>query len=262
MEKCQCATERRATPADTSTKQFRWGGCSDNLKHGKRVARNFLELQQAAEDSDESEVVKLLRHDGEVGIAAVMNSMGERCKCHGNLTFFLQHKLCVIKLKLISHFHASGVSGSCSMQTCWRKLNDFNATSAVLREKYHQAIRKISTTAKALRRAANRERREHLLTIGTGFNGKSFPSISFSESLQDPSYEQLFYLEHSPKFCATSKGRECSSPINCGIICCGRSYTTRQIKQVEKCRCRFSNGRCCNVVCDYCDRIENRYFCK
>lgn len=47
------------------------------------MARNFLELQQSAADDSENEAVKLLRHDGEVGITAVMNSLGDRCKCHG-----------------------------------------------------------------------------------------------------------------------------------------------------------------------------------
>lgn len=85
MTRCQCANERRP---DTATKQFRWGGCSDNVKHGKRVARNFLELQPADSEGDESTM--MLRHDSEVGIAAVINSLGEKCKCHGEyfLWFF------------------------------------------------------------------------------------------------------------------------------------------------------------------------------
>lgn len=78
MTRCQCANERR--PA---TKQFRWGGCSDNVKHGKRVARNFLELQAA--DGVEDESSAMLRHDSEVGIATVMGSLGEKCKCHGEI---------------------------------------------------------------------------------------------------------------------------------------------------------------------------------
>ena len=78
MTRCQCASERRA---DTATKQFRWGGCSDNVKHGKRVARNFLELQPLDGDGDEYTV--MLRHDSEVGIMTVMGSLGEKCKCHG-----------------------------------------------------------------------------------------------------------------------------------------------------------------------------------
>ncbi|CRK93514.1 CLUMA_CG007047, isoform A [Clunio marinus] len=231
MTRCQCANERRP---DTATKQFRWGGCSDNVKHGKRVARNFLELHSV--DGEGDEATALLRHDSEVGIMTVVSSLGEKCKCHG-------------------------VSGSCSMQTCWRKLSGFNTTAAALRVKYHQAIRKISY-AKASRRAANRERRERLVTIGTGFNARGFPVIGIGESLQDPSFEQLFYLEQSPTFCAVTKGRQCLSPDNCSSLCCGRGYTTRVIKQVEKCRCRFTNGRCCNVVCDYCEKYEDRYFCK
>lgn len=158
-------------------------------------------------------------------------------------------------------FFVLGVSGSCSMQTCWRKLSGFNTTAAALRVKYHQAIRKLSF-AKASRRAANRERRERLVTIGTGFNGRNFPGIGIGESLQDPSFEQLFYLEQSPTFCAVTKGRQCLSPDNCSQLCCGRGYTTRVIKQVEKCRCRFTNGRCCNVICDYCEKYEDRYYCK
>lgn len=158
-------------------------------------------------------------------------------------------------------FRLSGVSGSCSMQTCWRKLSGFNTTAAALRVKYHQAIRKLSF-AKASRRAANRERRERLVTV-TGFNGRNFPGIGgIGESLQDPSFEQLFYLEQSPTFCAVTKGRQCLSPDNCSALCCGRGYTTRVIKQVEKCRCRFTNGRCCNVICDYCEKYEDRYYCK
>lgn len=86
MTRCQCANERR--PA---TKQFRWGGCSDNVKHGKRVARNFLELQAA--DGVEDESSAMLRHDSEVGIATVMNSLGEKCKCHGEIETHCEERL-------------------------------------------------------------------------------------------------------------------------------------------------------------------------
>lgn len=43
--------------------------------------------------------------------------MMDKCKCHG-------------------------VSGSCSMKTCWKKLSEFNATATLLRQKYNEAIRK------------------------------------------------------------------------------------------------------------------------
>lgn len=54
--------------------------------------------------------------------------MKDKCKCHG-------------------------VSGSCSMKTCWKKLSDFNATATLLRQKYNQAIRK-APNARTMRREA------------------------------------------------------------------------------------------------------------
>lgn len=161
------------------------------------------------------------------------------------------------------------------MKTCWRKLSDFNATVAALRVKYHQALRKISYAKAArraakredfgmhkktelLRRAAKREQREQVVTADTVDNGRDFGILRKT----DPYYETLFYLEQSPTFCSSLKGRQCSSPENCATLCCGRGYTSRVIKFVEKCKCRFSNGRCCTIVCDYCERYEDRYYCK
>jgi len=76
MTRCQCATERRP---DTTKQQFRWGGCSDNIKHGKRVARNFLELQPM-DTNGGNEVTEMLRHDSEVGITTVASLNQEKCK--------------------------------------------------------------------------------------------------------------------------------------------------------------------------------------
>lgn len=83
MTRCQCATERRPayTDPNTGAKKFQWGGCSDNVKHGKRVARNFLELQPM--DSDGDEISEILRHDSEVGINTVVGLLENKCKCHG-----------------------------------------------------------------------------------------------------------------------------------------------------------------------------------
>lgn len=107
MTRCQCANERRP---DTATKQFRWGGCSDNVKHGKRVARNFLELQPLDSEGDEATV--MLRHDSEVGIMTVMGSLGEKCKCHGET--YLMVLNCIMKSETsFQHFR------------CFRQL--FNA---------------------------------------------------------------------------------------------------------------------------------------
>ncbi|XP_065357698.1 protein Wnt-4 [Calliphora vicina] len=214
MTKCSCGP-RKQNRADQT---FQWGGCNDNLKHGKRVTRSFLDLR----GGDSDEVTEILRHDSEVGIEAVSTLMKDKCKCHG-------------------------VSGSCSMKTCWKKLSDFNATATLLRQKYNQAIRK-APNARTMRREAPSSRVKK--------------PKQRRKKQQQSQYTTLYYLETSPTYCSVTKDRQCLNPDNCANLCCGRGYTTRVFKQVEKCRCRFNNGRCCQLICDYCQRYEDRYFCK
>lgn len=174
--------------------------------------------------------------------------MKDKCKCHG-------------------------VSGSCSMKTCWKKLSDFNATATLLRQKYNQAIRK-APNARTMRREASssrvkkpKQRRKKVsqqqLEVFENLNLFLSLSLVFLCFLQQQSqYTTLYYLETSPTYCSVTKDRQCLNPDNCANLCCGRGYTTRVFKQVEKCRCRFNNGRCCQLICDYCQRYEDRYFCK
>lgn len=61
-----------------------------------------------------------------VGIYSAISTINEKCKCHG-------------------------VSGSCSMKTCWRKLADFNTTASLLKVKYHEAIRKFPSNKSSRR---------------------------------------------------------------------------------------------------------------
>ena len=79
---------------------------------------------------------------------------------------------------------------------------------------------------------------------------------------QENPYSQLYFLETSPTFCSVTRGRQCQHPGNCATLCCGRGYDTYPITLIEKCRCRFTNGRCCQVVCDLCEKKEFRYYCK
>ncbi|XP_053959773.1 protein Wnt-4 [Anastrepha ludens] len=212
MTKCICGPRKQ----NRIDQDFQWGGCNDNLKHGKRVTRSFLNLR----DSDEDEVSEILRHDSEVGIEAVSMLMKDKCKCHG-------------------------VSGSCSMKTCWKKLSEFNATSTLLRQKYNEAIRK-APNSRTIRRDVPMNRLKRLR----------------QKKKKQSQYTTLYYLETSPTYCSVTRDRQCLHPDNCANLCCGRGYTTHVFKQVEKCRCRFNNGRCCQLICDYCQRFEDKYFCK
>lgn len=65
MMKCQCAPEKGP---ESTRKQWKWGGCSDNIKYGKRITRNFLDLHP----TDGDQVTELLRHDSEVCIYLIM----------------------------------------------------------------------------------------------------------------------------------------------------------------------------------------------
>ncbi|KAG4065435.1 hypothetical protein HA402_002833 [Bradysia odoriphaga] len=119
MTKCHCGKEKYPPNVKTS---WMWGGCSDNGKHGKRMAKRFLDLHP----SDGDQVSEILRHNSEVGILSAISTINEKCKCHG-------------------------VSGSCSMKTCWRKLADFNTTASLLKVKYHEAIRKFPSNKSSRR---------------------------------------------------------------------------------------------------------------
>ncbi|KAM8716220.1 hypothetical protein ACLKA7_003152 [Drosophila subpalustris] len=213
MTKCSCGPRKQ----NRVDQDFQWGGCNDNLKHGKRVTRSFLDLR----GGDGDEVTEILRHDSEVGIEAVSTLMKDKCKCHG-------------------------VSGSCSMKTCWKKMADFNATATLLRQKYNQAIRKAPNQRTMRQAPASRMKKPK----------------QRRKKQQQSQYTTLYYLETSPTYCSVTKDRQCLHPDNCANLCCGRGYTTRVFKQVEKCRCRFNNGRCCQLICDLCQHYEDKYFCK
>lgn len=112
--------------------------------------------------------------------------------------------------------------------------------------------------AQAATKESEQKRREKILAMRV-INNKNF--VSFPPQ-QQSQYTTLYYLETSPTYCSVTKDRQCLNQDNCANLCCGRGYVTRVFKQVEKCRCRFNNGRCCQLICDYCQRYEDRYFCK
>lgn len=186
-----------------------------------------------------------------------MTTLDDKCKCHG-------------------------VSGSCSMRTCWRRLHDFNMTVSILRHKYRDAKRKLtnSKTSKrntyfsipppqsqqllqqpqsaALRKISRSSRgRPELILIPPNNPWTNMPGQTEASP-----FTQLLYLEPSPTYCALTRGRQCEHVDNCATLCCGRGFDKRVIKTVEKCKCRFKNNKCCEVVCQYCDKYEERYYCK
>lgn len=68
MTKCGCGSSNKNTHINAKS-NWKWGGCNDNLKHGKRVTRAFLDLRGS---SNVDEITELLRHDSEVFISYVL----------------------------------------------------------------------------------------------------------------------------------------------------------------------------------------------
>ena len=140
-----------------------------------------------------------------------------------------------------------GVSGSCSLKTCWKTVPDFGEIGTVLKEKYEFA-----TTI----RVSNRNR------------GKLRPfQRKLKAAHRDEFLRDLVFYESSPDYCRQdaslsipgTKGRVCKVDSlgndNCNHLCCDRGYDTVHMTIKSRCRCHFN--WCCYVLCDEC--VENAW---
>ena len=109
LQHCECEVRRGGRGPRTD---WKWGGCSDNVKYGETVSKQFLDSAEAG--TDPGSLANL--HNSEAGRVAVRKTMKTLCKCHG-------------------------VSGSCTTQTCWRQLGQFRETGKYLKKQYRRALR-------------------------------------------------------------------------------------------------------------------------
>uniref|UniRef100_A0AAG5CZH3 Protein Wnt n=1 Tax=Anopheles atroparvus TaxID=41427 RepID=A0AAG5CZH3_ANOAO len=160
-------------------------------------------------------------HNNEAGRRAVIKKSRIICKCHG-------------------------VSGSCSLITCWQQLTSIREIGDFLREKYDEA-----TQVKVNKRGRLQVK---------------------DPRYQIPSALDLIYLDESPDWCRVNRqlkwqgthGRVCNKTSTgldgCSILCCGRGYNTKKIIVKERCNCKFQ--WCCQVKCEICTRSIEEYTCK
>ncbi|XP_050293050.1 protein Wnt-1-like [Anthonomus grandis grandis] len=213
-EYCSCDNKIR----QRKTVKWKWGGCSDDIRYGEKFSREFLDVQE-----DQNTALGLMNlHNNEAGRRAVRSRMQRTCKCHG-------------------------VSGSCSMQICWRRLPSLRKVAEGLYKRYEGA-----SHVKYVER-----RRKKLKVISPDF--------------KKPNRTDLVYLEDSPDYCDKNdtlnilgtRGRVCnltSQGIDgCPLLCCGRGYQTRVKDVEEKCDCKFV--WCCNVVCETCRFRKEEHVC-
>jgi wingless-type MMTV integration site family protein 6 len=156
-------------------------------------------------------------------LQAVTRHMRMVCKCHG-------------------------LSGSCTLRTCWRKMPTPRTVSAILKQRFDGAVK---------------------VTI---FNdGKTLLPIG-EQSIKPPTPEDLVYSMPSPDYCEPNKSlgslgtarRECDPDSlgvgGCDQLCCDRGYTTEKIQVTENCNCRFR--WCCEVICQTCRVTKYIHRCK
>lgn len=247
---CGCSNSKR--PANLN-KDWVWGGCGDNVEYGYKFTKHFVDMTEKSisddkrslqanrirfnnrlrksENSDVQSTFEILRgkatklmnlHNNEAGRRAVYRLVKIECKCHG-------------------------VSGSCSMKTCWLKLPSFREVGDYLKEKYDSAIEVRYESRQNQLRARYRR-------------------------FSTPTKEDLVYIQDSPNYCDYNEkmgiigtsGRQCNKnsngPDGCRIMCCGRGYYIRKTIKEEKCKCKFE--WCCSVKCETCITEVETYICK
>lgn len=139
-----------------------------------------------------------------------------------------------------------GVSGSCSLKTCWLQLADFRKVGDALKEKYDSAA------------AMRLNSRGKLVQVNSRFNS--------------PTTQDLVYIDPSPDYCVRNEstgslgtqGRLCNKTSEgmdgCELMCCGRGYDQFKTVQTERCHCKFH--WCCYVKCKKCTEIVDQFVCK
>ncbi|XP_059202565.1 protein Wnt-8a-like [Centropristis striata] len=228
FDNCGCDDSRIG---QTGGRGWIWGGCSDNVAFGEKISKQFVDALEGGHDSRAA--VNL--HNNEAGRLAIKATMRRACKCHG-------------------------VSGSCSIQTCWMQLADFREVGNYLKTK-HEHAKKLEMDKKPARVGNSADNR--------GAMAHAFRGIPRTE---------LIYLEDSPDYCVKNQsvgfpgteGRECLKGSknmsqwerkSCRRLCfdCGLKVVEKRIEVVSSCNCKFH--WCCTVKCDKCTQVVTKYYC-
>ncbi|MGH0116384.1 UNVERIFIED_CONTAM: hypothetical protein FKN15_035688 [Acipenser sinensis] len=228
FENCGCDDSRNGK---IGGKGWIWGGCSDNVEFGERISKQYVDDLETGQDSRAA--VNL--HNNEAGRMAVKATTKRSCKCHG-------------------------VSGSCSIQTCWLQLSEFREIGNYLKLKHDQA-QKLDMDKRRMRAGNSADNRAAI--------AEAFSTIARTE---------LIYFEESPDYCMKNvslglygtEGRECLQSArnlsqwerrSCRRLCheCGHKVEERRTEISSSCNCKFH--WCCTVKCEQCKQVVTKHFC-
>lgn len=166
LAECGCV-DNKASSSSSSTSpdgtkgSWEWGGCSDDIHFGTEFSRKFID---SIEDGTSAEGMMNL-HNNEVGRRIMKSKMELICKCHG-------------------------VSGSCTIKVCWRKMKPFKEVGEMLAARFDGAtqVKIIETGGKKQNGKKNNKRRQRRMR----------PT---QKNVKRPSKMDLVFLEESPDFC-------------------------------------------------------------
>ncbi|XP_043929135.1 protein Wnt-11 [Protopterus annectens] len=221
LRSCSCGP----TPGEVPGPGYRWGGCPENLHYGLLMGSKFSDSPMKVKKSP-SQTNKLMHlHNTEVGRQVLKESVEMKCKCHG-------------------------VSGSCSVKTCWRGLKEIADIALELKAKYLLATR----------------------VVHRPMGGTRKQLVPKDIDIRPVRENELIYLQTSPDYCTKNEklgsfgtqDRHCNKTSNgsdgCGLMCCGRGYNPYMDTVIERCHCKYH--WCCYVTCKKCKRTVERYICK
>ncbi|KAK2857620.1 hypothetical protein Q7C36_005539 [Tachysurus vachellii] len=187
-----------------------WGGCGDDVDFGYKISRQFMDTRTRKGRSDIRSLIDL--HNNEAGRLAVKTNMRSECKCHG-------------------------LSGSCTLRSCWMKLPLFRQVGNHLMQSFRMAVR-----------------------VMGGNDGKSLIPLNW-DALPLGAHS-LIYSDESPDFCMANRrtgsegtrGRVCNgtetAPGACDWLCCNKGHEEHTLEYEENCQCQFQ--WCCEVQCERC----------
>lgn len=157
-----------------------------------------------------------------------------------------------------------GLSGSCSVKTCWRKLPTNYQIGDLIKKKYDNAVKV---------RVSHDDYRPATL----------YYQDTATLQIVSPSENRLVYLEEATDYCQHrvnfTRGRQCLPTAfleeqkrdqvkyssmqehfaPCEEFCCNGEFEQEITTVSELCNCRFV--WCCDVVCEKCMTNVTKYHC-
>ncbi|KAI0227270.1 Protein Wnt-1 [Lamellibrachia satsuma] len=126
-----------------------------------------------------------------------------------------------------------GMSGSCTLKTCWMRLPSFRTVGTALKDRFDGASKVLQ--GNSVNRGDRRKR------------SRRFNLIPVDSNHKPPSLRDLVYYENSPNYCERdnsigfkgTRGRECNATSigvdGCDLMCCDRGYRSVTYTARERC---------------------------